>query len=111
MSPVSSGVAIYADRDALPPEIDNRGVRMTVVCARPDDQRGPPVHLPDLRGHPAVLALLGDEGVEVVQSAPVGGVVHQDIDLPLVKDTSYLTPFTANVTRAALPTLGLFRPA
>src|SRR5260221_9566395 len=111
MSPVSSGVAIYADKDAVAPEIDDRGVRMTVVGARPDDQRGPPVHLPDLGGHPAVLVLLGDEGVEVVQGALAGGAVHQDIDLPLVKDKGYLTPFTGNVTRAAYPDVGEVGPA
>ncbi len=42
---VSFGVAIYADKDAVAPEIDDRRVRMTVVGARPDDQGGPPVYL------------------------------------------------------------------
>src|SRR5215510_4267318 len=78
--PVSLGVAICADKDAVAPENDDRGVRMTVAGARPDDQRGMPVHLPDLGGHPAVLSLLSDEGVEVVQSALVGVGRHQDID-------------------------------
>jgi len=91
-------VLLYADIDTVPPEVDNRGVRMPGVSARPDDQRGPPVHLPDRGGHPAVLVLLGDEGVEVAQSALVGGAVHQDLDLALVEDKGYLTFFTRNVT-------------
>src|SRR5258707_3806387 len=95
MSPVSLGVAIYADKNAVAPEIDNCGVRMTVVSARPGDQRGPPVHLPDRGGHPAVLSLLSDEGAEVVQSALVGVGRHQDIYLPPVTVKGRLTVVTS----------------
>jgi len=64
MNPVSLGVPIYGDIDidAMLVEVDNRGVRTLGVGVRPDDERGPPVHLPDRGGHAPVLLLLSDEG-------------------------------------------------